>query len=290
MGDRRQSSAKIFISSADRKYWANPDSNTRLNVPIEPFILHNNDPAHFVIGLESISLPIALNMINNTNNTVQFKRVGDVTYNTITIPAGNYNTVSLEDTLNLQLTNANLDALYGFNYDQTSNKLSLRTYNSTALIEIGSATTAYKILGIAEGTQTRGTVITGVGDPYVLYTFESLVNLVSTSGVIIRLLNFQTENRGNMNSGSGTTTLTRIPINCQPFRYLSFYIENPFYTSITNRHISNIEIELCDDNYNQLQLVGNPDYFITLRIDYIEPKFYTYDKTNIQMLREQAKK
>ena len=284
MGDRRQSSAKIFISSADKQNWVSQETNTRLNIPIEPFILHNNDPAHFVIGLESISLPIALNMINSRNNTIQFRRVGDPTYNSITIPAGNYNTISLVDTLNLLLVEHSIDAEYLFAYDETANQLSLRTY-TTAYIEIGSATTAYKILGIAEGTQVRGVIKAGT---YVLYIFEGLVNLVSTSGVIIRLLNFQTENRGS--NGNGATTIARIPINVQPFRYLSFNIENPFYTSISNRHISNIEIELCDDNYNQLELIGNPDYFLTLRVDYIEPKFYTQEATKLQMLREQARK
>lgn len=284
MGDRRQSSAKIFISSADKKYWSASDSNARLNIPIEPFILHNNDPAHFVIGLESCSLPIAINMINSKNNTIQFRRVGDPAYNSISIPAGNYNTISLVDTLNSLLVDESIDTDYLFNYDQTANQMSLRTY-TTALIEIGSATTAYKILGIAEGVQLRGVVKAGT---YVLYIFEGLVNLVSTSGVIIRLLNFQTENRGS--NGNGTTTIARIPINCQPFRYLSFNIENPFYTSISNRHISNIEIQLCDDNYNQLELIGNPDYFITLRVDYVEPKFYAQEPTKLQLLREQAKK
>lgn len=284
MGDRRQSSAKIFINSADKKNWVSPNSNTRLNIPIEPFILHNNDPAHFVIGLESVSLPIAINMINNRNNTIQFRRQGDPTFNSISIPAGNYNTISLVDTLNFLLVEQSIDADYTFNYDETANQLSLRTY-TTALIEIGSATTAYKILGIAEGTHLRGVVKAGT---YVVYIFEGLVNLVSTSGVIIRLLNFQTENRGS--NGNGATTIARIPINVQPFRYLSFNIENPFYTSISNRHISNIEIELCDDNYNQLELIGNPDYFITLRVDYIEPKFYTQEATKLQMLREQARK
>ena len=282
--ERRQSSAKIFINSADTKNWVSKDSNTRLNIPIEPFILHNNDPAHFVIGLESCSLPIAINMINNRNNTIQFRRQGDPTFNSISIPAGNYNTISLVDTLNFLLVEQSIDADYTFNYDETANQLSLRTY-TTALIEIGSATTAYKILGIAEGTQLRGVVKAGT---YVLYIFEGLVNLVSTSGVIIRLLNFQTENRGS--NGNGATTIARIPINVQPFRYLSFNIENPFYTSISNRHISNIEIELCNDDYTQLELIGNPDYFITLRVDYIEPKFYTQEATKLQMLREQARK
>ena len=282
MGDRRQSSSKIFISSSDKSSWVSPNSNTRLNVNIDPFILHNNDPAHFVIGLESFSCPIAINMIHAGNNTLQFKKENNTNFTSLTIPAGNYNTISLIDTLNAQLTDD--PAEYVFGYDSDKNKITLTALSTTQQIEIGSSTTAYKVLGVEEGTALRGTVV-GVN---MVYEFENLVNLVTTSGIIVRLLNFQTENRGNQDKG--TTTLTRIPINVQPFRYLSFYIENPFYTSVTNRHISNIELELCDDNYNQLDLIGNPDYFITLRLDYIEPKFFNHEPTKLQILREQSKK
>tara|TARA_R110000744_G_scaffold363124_1_gene471317 strand:- start:421 stop:1098 length:678 start_codon:yes stop_codon:yes gene_type:complete len=225
-------------------------------------------------------------MIHSTNNTISFRKVGDVAYNTLTIPAGNYNTISLIDTLNALLVDASINLSYVFQYDDSSNQVSLLALTTSALIQIGDATTAYKILGINEGTENRGTQV----GANIVYEFEYLVNLVSTSGIMVRLLNFQTENRGNQDKGNGTTTLTRIPINVQPFRYLSFYIENPFYTSVSNRHISNIELELCDDNYNQLELIGNPDYFITLRLDYIEPKFFNHEPTKLQTLREQAKK
>jgi len=278
MGDRRQSSAKIFISSADKKQWVNSDSNTRLNIPIEPFILYNQDPAHFVLGLESLSIPLAINMVNNKNNKLE------IDGNLIVLPAGNYTVLNLIETLNLQLSALGIGNNYIFSYNETNNRITLLKYNSTTVITVGTQTTAYKILGVIEGTNTRGTQ---VGDD-IVFVFEYLVNLVTTSGIIVRLLNFNTENRAT--NGNGGTTLTRVPINTQPFRYLSYFIETPFYTSIQNRHISNIEIELCNDDYSQLDLVGNPDYFITLRLDYAEPKYFNHaTRTTIQTLRDGTK-
>lgn len=275
MGDRRQSSAKIFINSADKKNWVSPDSNTRLNVPIDPFILYNQDPATFTLGLESLSLPLAINMVNTKNNKLE------IDGNLVVLPEGNYTVLNLIDTLNNELTRLEITEDYIFSYNETNNKITLLKYNSTTAITIGTQTRAYKILGIAENENTRGIQ---VGDN-IVYQFEYLVNLVTTSGIIVRLLNFQTDNRGS--NGNGGTTLTRVPINTQPYRYLSYFIETPFYTAIQNRHISNIEIELCNDDYSQLDLVGNPDYFITLRLDYAEPKYFNHaTRTTIQTLRE----
>ena len=268
MNGGRQSSAKIFISSANSSQWTNSDSNTRIKVPINPFILTNNDPSHFVLGVESLSIPIAMEVVGSANNILE---IGGVSY---TIPSGNYTATNLVIALGLLSNDSGVTTLttlgYTFAFSSTTNKL---TITKTGGVVIGALTTCQTILGVSAGTYTSPHTPTG------------LVNLTSTSGIIIRVLNIQNENRDNQ-STSGSTTLARIPINTSQFRILQFYNSQPFYTSISNRSITELDIQLCDDTYQQLNLTGNPNWFLTLRIDYADTRQTAIPRTLIQSARD----
>jgi hypothetical protein len=268
MNGGRQSSAKIFISSANSTQWTNSSSNTRIKVPITPFILTNNDPSHFVLGVESLSFPVAMNVVGSANNTLQ---LGGVTY---TIPSGNYTATNLVTALGLLSIDNGVTTTttlgFTFAFSSTTNKL---TITKTGGVVIGALTTCQTILGISAGTYTSP------------HTPDGLVNLTSTSGIIIRILNIQNENRDNQ-STSGSTTLARIPINTSQFRILQFYNSQPFYTSISNRSITELDIQLCGDDYQQLNLTGNPNWFLTLRIDFADTRQTNIPRTMIQTARD----
>ena len=256
----RQSSAKIFISSANSSQWTSSSSNTRIKVPVAPFILTNNDPSHFVLGVESLSCPIAMEVIGSTNNIIQLNTVS------YTIPSGNYTATNLVSALNTLTGGAG----FAFTFSSTTNKL---TITKTGGVVIGSLTTSGTVLG------------TTVGSYASPHTPSGLVNLIATNGIIIRVLNIQNENRDNQ-SASGSTTLSRIPINTSQFRILQFYKSSPFYTAISNRTITELDIQLCDDNYQQLNLTGNPNWFLTLRIDYADTEVKQRPRTLIQTARD----
>lgn len=264
----RQSSAKIFISSANSSQWTNSASNTRIKVPIQPFILTNNDPSHFVLGLESLSIPIAMTVVGSANNTLVLNTV------TYTIPDGNYTATNLVVALGLLSNDGGVTTTttlgFVFSYSSTTNKL---TITKSGGVVIGTGTTCQTILGVYIGSYSSP------------YTASGLVNLTSTSGIIIRILNIQNENRDN-NASSGSTTLARIPINCSQFRILQFYNSQPFYTAINTRSITELDIQLCDDNYQQLNLIGNPNWFLTLRMDYADTQHKTIPRTLIQTARD----
>jgi len=264
----RQSSAKIFISSSNSTQWTNSNSNTRIKVPVNPFILTNNDPSHFVIGVESLSCPIAFTIIGSTN---QILEIGGVSY---TITSGNYTATNLMTALGLLSNNGGVTTLttlgYLFEFNSTTNKIKI---TKTGGVVIGALTTCQAILGISAGTYTS---------PYIP---DGLLNLTTTSGIVIRILNIQNENRDNQAS-AGSTTLARIPINCAPFRILQFYNSQPFYTAINARTITELEVQLCDDSYQQLNLIGNPNWFLTLRIDYSDVTQKPLPRTLIQNARD----
>jgi hypothetical protein len=236
----RESSAKIFINSADINTWRG--SSTALSVPIQPFILRSDDPTHFVIGVESISIPLAIYVVNSNNNTLI---INGTPY---TIPQGNYTSTTLLATLNTLLPG------FVWTFSTTTNKFTV-TYGFPQFFD----GTAQTLLGYISDGNARVSP----------YTLENTINLAYTTGVIVRLDNITTDNRCP-SAGGGSGILARIPITVAPFKVLQYFNSQPFFTTIANKAIQSIDVSLLDDNYQPLVLVGDPVWSITLRIDYAE--------------------
>lgn len=241
MNEVRESSAKIFINSANAATWRGV--STRLSVPIQPFILRSDDPTHFVIGIESLTAPLAIYVVNSKNNTLI---IGGTTY---TIIPGNYNATSLQTALNT-LTSP---ITWGTTFNATTNKLTC-TFVGGPLVFGG---TAQSLLGYTSGSKTSP------------YTLENTINLAFTTGIIVRLDNIITENRCPI-VGGGSGVLARIPITVAPFKVLQYFNNSPFYTTLSTRSIQSIDISLLDDTYQPLALIGDPVWSVTLRVDYAD--------------------
>jgi len=239
MNEVRQSSAKVFISSSNEKDWVSASSCTQLSVAINPFVLRNNDATHFVIGVESISIPLAIYMVTSSNNALI---INSVTY---TIPVGNYTSVTLLSTL-IDITQ------FTFTFSSVRNTLTATTTTGTTIW----GGTSQKLLGYTSGSHSSP------------YEFQSTINLATTSGIIIKLDDINTQNRDNISGGS--SILARIPITVAPFKVLQYFNNSPFYTTISNRHITSIKISLLNDDYTPLVLIGNPTWFVVLRIDFAD--------------------
>jgi hypothetical protein len=146
-------------------------------------------------------------------------------------------------------------------------------------VVIGTTTTCQKLLGVSSGTYTTPT-----SGGFIYYALGQ-VNLTHTTGILIAINNIQTSNRDNQSLASGGTILARIPINCPLYKVLSFYNAQPFYTTVSNRVISNLNIQLLNDDYTPLELQGNPNYFLTFRVDYVEKATQLLPQTDIQVAR-----
>ena len=273
MNDLTHSSAKIFVSSAVTENWVESTSNTNLLVPLQPFILQSGDPAHYILGLESASIPLSIWAINLTN------RILKINIHTFTIAEGNYTATGLMSYLNSYSIIGFTNTFYNFSYDSVNNRIRIiSTYNVapyTTTLVIQPETTCQAILGVVVGTHAK------------TYYAENQLNLTSTSGILIAINNLQTSNRDNQAIASGGTILARIPINCPLYKILTFYNPQPFYTTVANRVISSLNISLLNDDYTPLVLQGNPNYFLTFRIDYADKTPTVIPKTEIQLAREE---
>jgi hypothetical protein len=235
-----RSSSKIFLSSNGSNQVVNSTTlNTDITFYFDPLLLSNSELAHFVIGLEQASIPVSIYMINSKNNVMV---VNGVTY---TIPVGNY-TIS---TMITYLNGVNSGIQFEFLPVPSTIKV---TINPTADVVISGS--ASSILGFVAGTYLNP------------HTFTNVVNLTSTSGIIIQIENVTTTNRDN--SGRTGATLARIPITCAPLRILQYFNAFPFYSQIANRELTYLRVRLLNDDYSQLELVGNPPWFLVIRVDY----------------------
>jgi hypothetical protein len=62
--------------------------------------------------------------------------------------------------------------------------------------------------------------------------------------------------------------LARIPITCTPTKILQYFNATPFFSQIANRDLSYLRVRLLNDDYSPLELVGNPDWFLVIRVDF----------------------
>ena len=237
-----RSSSKIFLSSEGKNKTVNSTTiNTDITFYFDPILLPNASKEHFVLGLEQASIPVSIYMINSTNNAMVINAT------TYSIDVGNYTIASLITYLNT------IEATIQFVYNSVSNQIKV-TITPTASVVISGSASA--ILGFVAGTYTNP------------HTFTNVVNLTSTTGIIIQVENVTTTNRDN--SGRTGATLARIPITVAPLKILQYFNSTPFYTQITTRELTYLRVRLLNDDYTPLTLVGNPPWFLVIRVDYTE--------------------
>lgn len=255
------SSTKIFLSSQGTNIVVNsPTLNTDISFYFAPILLSNSEKSHLIIGLEQASIPVSINMVNSKNNTIS------INGNSYSIPAGNYVIADVITLLNAFYNTFNIT----FTYNANTN---LITTTATAGSFIVNSTTTGKNLGFVAGTYTSP------------YTNLKVVNLTSTLGIIIQCENINLSNRDN--SGSSGCTLARIPINCRTQSILSYFNPTPFFSQIANRDLTYLRIRLLNDDYSSLELVGNVDWFIVIRVDFSEKNIPDEVPSIITLQRQQ---
>jgi hypothetical protein len=262
------SSTKIFLSTQGSSLVYNSATlNTDISFYFQPLLLSNSDKSHFVIGLEQASIPVSINMINSTNNTIT------INTNTYSIPAGNYTISQVIVLLNAFFNTFNVS----FTYSANTNLITTSAVAGSFTI---NSTTTGKNLGFVAGTYSSP------------YTNLRVVNLTSTLGIVIQLENVQTPNRDN--SGSNGATLARIPITCGTQKILQYFNATPFFSQIANRELTYLRVRLLNDDYTPLNLVGNPDWFLVVRVDFserimpeMEPSFITLQRQELAKIQQE---
>jgi len=264
MNTIEHSSQKLFISTLGAVSQNSNVYNTDIIVSIPPIIIPQNDPHTPIIGVESLVLPFSYKMINSNNNTLVMSGI------TYTIPTGNYNITTLLVALNLlQPNNPHLH----FTYNADTNRLAIDSIPPGYTVTIDSGTTCERLLGCKIRVS-----------PYEQFEpFPSIVNLATNTSVLVQIANLTTRNYDNVTGANNI--ISKIPISVNPNQVLNYFNNQPFYSIINDKAIQMLHIKLLTDDHKPLVLDGNPDWAITLRIDYIKKEINTLQPTAIQQIR-----
>lgn len=279
MAEAKHNASKLFLSTYNQA--TNPNiqkvSDSRYIFKVEPYILQNEDPAHFVLGLEQISVPQSFYTFTTRNNTFNFVNVSLSTSSTITIPVGSYVVEDLVDFLSNEASVFAGGATIIYSY--TTNKMSLRNFSgSTLRIESAGVSTAYDQLGF------RSTGEMAANGTIKEFTF--MVNLTTTAGINIRLNNFITQNKAAKGDGGGSSILARVPITTGGLTWCQYFNPVVFYLTLSSRVINLFDIELLDDALQPIIFnIQNPNWFVVLKLDYINKESNQMPMTDIQKLR-----
>jgi len=255
------SSQKIFISTLGAHQNVNEGYNTNIIVNIPPIVIAQTDRSVPIIGVESLVLPFSYKMINSANNKL---KISGVEY---TIATGNYTITTLLVVLNaLQLNQPH----FHFTYDQDDNRIIL------TLVPSASYT-------IDEGCER----VLGCRVRALPYSdgskFPSIVNLATNTSVLIQIANISTSSYDNVSGANNI--ISKIPINVQPNQVLNYFNNQPFYSTISNKTLQMLNIVLLTDDHKPLILDGDPDWSLTLRIDYIRKELPIIHPTSKQILQ-----
>lgn len=261
MNSIEHGSQKIFISTLGNVSQNSTVYNTNIIVSIPPIIIPQNDPHTPIIGVESLVIPFSYKMVNSSNNKLI---INGITY---IITEGNYNITTLLAVLN------DFHVHYNFSYQSDTNRIAISGGGQDYPYTIDEGTTCERVLGckIRASPYQSGEY------------FPSIVNLATNTSVLVQIANLTTKNYDNITGANNI--ISKIPVSVQPNQVLNYFNNQPFYSTITDKVIQMLHIVLLTDDHKPLILDGNPDWSITIRIDYIKKEATTLQPTAIQQIR-----
>ena len=254
----------IRIDSSKENEYLN-DYKTSFVYDFDPITTDNNES--IVYSLLSISIPYSYYSVNKYNQYLDISEtINNVTNirNTV-IPAGNYTSMTYATTLLAILNNVHIT--YNITYNKTQNRynISIVTPNCTAifLFKTGANhdTCNYKFLGFDKKDININSVA-------MLST-----NCVTMSDIYYLQLKTDLDSTTTLISDGTDNILETINIPTQPFTILQHTpIEINRYL-LPQKMLRSINMSLCDNNNNELNLNGLPFYCV-IKIEIINNEAY----------------
>ncbi len=276
----------IFIRSKDGNF-INEDLHTDFNIILKN-TLKKNEGELFKIILQSAQIPYTFFNTNTTNNYIDWEESG-ILKTAIQISSGNYNILELITEIQTQL-NANTSFSsdnYTLTYDQINNKVtisSLATENTTLLFNSGVnvSKSISKQLGYTNDNDITINNLTSS-------TSDSFVDLIRIHSLFIRS-NLSSNKTLDSESLTNTDILVNIPITSNPLEIINYqYYEGMSYNLIEEDKITEISIQLTDQNGNIIDLGKKIDFELLLNIQTIKNPLYVNNNiSNEEQLNNQT--
>ncbi|KAJ3028974.1 hypothetical protein HDV00_009895 [Rhizophlyctis rosea] len=126
--------------------------------------------------LREVTIPLAFNSTDSSNNTIVFERSGSV--KSAQVPAGNYNAATYPPALQKAMNDASAVKDYTVTWDEVTRRLTISAGSSFTIRNFSGGTTMWKQLGMSKyGQPISGSSVTmGIAD----FTSYAPLLLVST--------------------------------------------------------------------------------------------------------------
>ena len=272
----------IFIRSKDGIF-INENIHTDFSIILKKTITKKEDEL-FKIIIQSAQIPYTFSNTNNSNNYIDWKE-NNILKTPIQIPSGNYNILELVSEIENQL-NSNTSFSsdnYTLSYDEIKNKVSITSASSqnTEFLFNSGANVSKSIAKQIGYTNDNDITINNSQNT----TSDSFVDLIRIHSLFIRS-NLSSNNTLDSESLTNTDILVNIPITSNPLEIINYqYYEGMSYNLIEEDKITEISIQLTDQNGNIIDLGKKIDWELLLNIQIIKnPLFIAQPITDINEL------
>jgi len=272
----------IFIRSKDGIF-INENIHTDFSIILKKTLTKKSDEL-FKIIIQSAQIPYTFSNTNNSNNYIDWKE-NNILKTPIQISSGNYNILELVSEIENQLNSISSFSSdnYTLSYDEIKNKVSITSSSSqnTEFLFNSGANVSKSIAKQIGYTNDNDITINNSASS----TSDSFVDLIRIHSLFIRS-NLASNNTLDSESLTNTDILVNIPITSNPLEIINYqYYEGMSYALIEIDKITEISIQLTDQNGNIIDLGKKIDWELLLNIQIIKnPLFIAQPITDINEL------
>jgi hypothetical protein len=228
----------------------NGSLNSNVNFYVPRIISYNKNTLYHTIKISHLEIPYSFYIINSNNNVLV------VNATALMIPVGNYNALTLLETINsLFLDTFEFDISLSF-----ENSTGKYTLTSDNFVYIASSSTIAKVIGLEKGFNYNS--IFDFSSSQYIIEFPYLVNTAGIRNIFIKS-NLITNNYSAYNGDS--LILKSIPVNVPPYGIIIYNNNENIETMVKNRELNNIQLQLIDDEGYYIDF-NNLDWSICIEI------------------------
>lgn len=281
----------LYLDSAGDEILFNNSTLTSYSCNFDSGIIQSDQYNDLYYSLINYQIPYSFYGVNSYNNVLdiseQITNGGAVNTRVITIPLGNFNAYEYA-TILLALMNANNTMQYTLAYQKHINRylITLTTgYRSVLLFHSGNNNTINNHLFM--GFDGNSDITMSYNTP--MYSTQCVV----MSDITQIYIKCNVSSINIISSNKTDQLLAIIPINGQPFSYLSNQVIDAPKFRLQFNNLNNIQIALSDQLNRPLDLNGL-SFQLTIRFDMLEhnraqiddPRYQDAYKTNLQIYVE----
>ena len=229
----------ITLNSEDAQK-LNGDYNSNLFFNIPNIVDENPDITHLEVSLDSATIPVSWYLINDLTNTLSY--IYNSSPFTLTLTNGNYNGSTMITELTNKFDDNGLTVV--ITLSQVTGLLLFKFANAISPVEFIYNTGLMKILGFTQSTSGVAIV------PQLPMNLLGIQKINICSGNLASISSFSSS------PALSNSVIQSIPVDVPAFHQITYLDKANHYGRMKSRFLSNIDIQLLDENGKFLEMNG----------------------------------